>query len=102
MDQVTLFGQTWQEFVAELFEYEECSDCGGDVEHHAPAVVFGHWFARCVPVTVCLIATAEIVSPRFATVAEAEAWIAEREKTDPEGVIAGNYGINAPEGWEGI
>jgi len=34
---------------------------------------------------------------RFAMLAEAEAWIAEREKIDPDGVIAGDYYLDAPE-----
>jgi len=31
------------------------------------------------------------------TLAEAEAWIAEREKNDPEGVLRGDYYIDTPE-----
>lgn len=33
----------------------------------------------------------------FATLAEAEAWIANKEQEDPEGVLAGNYFIHGPE-----
>ncbi len=33
----------------------------------------------------------------FELVSEAEAFVAELEKTDPEGVHAGNYYIDAPE-----
>jgi hypothetical protein len=34
---------------------------------------------------------------RCNTIKEAEDWIAEREKVDPDNVHAGHYGINAPE-----
>lgn len=34
---------------------------------------------------------------RADTVQEAEGWIAKQEKTDPDGVYAGLYTINAPE-----
>lgn len=37
------------------------------------------------------------VHARFATIGEAEHWIAEREKADPNGVRGGCYGIDAPE-----
>jgi hypothetical protein len=37
------------------------------------------------------------VVARFNTVKEAEDWIAEREKIDPDKVHRGGYGINAPE-----
>lgn len=39
----------------------------------------------------------DMVCHRCDTVQEAEDWIAEWCEVDPEGVEAGNYGINAPE-----
>lgn len=36
-----------QQWLKELFEYEYCSECGGDAEHHTAIVFFGNWFARC-------------------------------------------------------
>ena len=44
----TIDGQTWEEWAAELFEYEACAECGGTEADHVPAVVLGHWFAYCV------------------------------------------------------
>ena len=40
-------GQTWDEWAAELFEWEFCNECGGDVEDHDPLVFMGNWFAKC-------------------------------------------------------
>lgn len=40
-------GQTWEQFAADLFEYELCAECGQDADGHEPWVVFGHWFAHC-------------------------------------------------------
>lgn len=40
-------GVTWQEFAEELFEFEYCSECGGDVEDHERRIVLGNWFAYC-------------------------------------------------------
>lgn len=37
------------------------------------------------------------VHARFSTIAEAEEWIAERERVDPDGVHSGAYGIDPPE-----
>lgn len=37
-----------------------------------------------------------VVLQRFATLAEAEAWIAEMEKSNPEKVHRGGYGIDGP------
>lgn len=39
----------------------------------------------------------QFVAARFGTVKEAEQWIANREKTEPEKVHRGGYGINYPE-----
>ena len=41
---------TPQEFVTSLFEYEYCSECGGDAEHHTVLEDFpfpGTFFAKC-------------------------------------------------------
>lgn len=40
-------GQTFEQFAAELFEFEYCSECGGDAEDHEPWIVVGNWFAHC-------------------------------------------------------
>lgn len=40
--------EPFADFVARLFEFEYCDECGGDAEHHSPVVVHGLWFARCV------------------------------------------------------
>lgn len=42
-------------------------------------------------------ATEQTVLARVNTCAQAEDWIAEREKTDAEGVHRGDYGIDLPE-----
>ena len=39
--------QTSEQFLAELFEFEYCAECGGDAQHHTPVIVLGNWFARC-------------------------------------------------------
>jgi hypothetical protein len=41
---------TATEFVARLFEYDYCDECGGDAEHHEVLTDFpfgGTFFARC-------------------------------------------------------
>ena len=55
--------------------------------------------SKCVSVVVLRPGSkkAEVLG-RFYTVAEAEAFIAGKEKSDPEGVFRGDYGIDAPEG----
>lgn len=40
-------GRTWEEFVAESFQFEYCEECGGDGEDHLPCLVLGNWFAMC-------------------------------------------------------
>lgn len=35
------------QWLADLFEFERCSDCGGDAEHHTAVPLAGNWFARC-------------------------------------------------------
>lgn len=48
-------GQTWAEWATDLFEFEYCAECGGDVDAHVPLVIMGHWFAQCtaVPCSEC-------------------------------------------------
>lgn len=42
-------GRTFRQFVRELFEYEDCDECGLGAHNHVPALTpFGLWFARCV------------------------------------------------------
>jgi len=42
-------GRTAQEFLEELFEYEYCVECGGDVEDHIVALdVLGLFHAHCL------------------------------------------------------
>lgn len=36
-----------QEWAKELFEYENCGECGGDEIVHDIVPFFGNWFARC-------------------------------------------------------
>ena len=41
--------RTAQEFLEELFEYEYCAECGGDVEDHIVALdVLGLFHAHCL------------------------------------------------------
>lgn len=40
-------GQTFTEWATELFEFEFCAECHGDVADHEPQIVLGHWFAQC-------------------------------------------------------
>jgi hypothetical protein len=35
------------EWLADLFEYEYCAECGGDACHHTAIPFMGNWFARC-------------------------------------------------------
>lgn len=40
--------RTAEEFLQELFEFEFCAECGGDVEDHRVALgPFGLWIAIC-------------------------------------------------------
>lgn len=40
--------QTQAEFLAQLFEFEYCPECGGDSQHHTVCGgPFGNYFARC-------------------------------------------------------
>ena len=42
-------GRTAQKFLEELFEYEYCAECGGDVEDHIVAHdVLGLFHAHCL------------------------------------------------------
>lgn len=46
-------GLTAEQWAEQLFEFEYCSECGGDVEDHdyilldLGAYGSGYWFARC-------------------------------------------------------
>ncbi|WP_274916837.1 hypothetical protein [Streptomyces sp. WZ-12] len=47
-NQLTVDGGTAEQFLAELFEFEYCVECGGDAEHHtASPDMFGKWHAWC-------------------------------------------------------
>ncbi|MHB1787789.1 MAG: hypothetical protein ACYCS7_16970 [Acidimicrobiales bacterium] len=41
--------ETPEEWLASLFEYESCPECGGDAEEHVVCLVpgIGNFFARC-------------------------------------------------------
>ncbi len=48
LDHADASGRTAEEFMAELFEYELCDECGGDADEHDICMgPFGLWFARC-------------------------------------------------------
>ena len=35
-------------WLADLFRYNYCDECGGDIEHHdAIPLILGNWFAQC-------------------------------------------------------
>jgi len=36
-----------QVWLKELFEFEYCSCCGGDAQHHTAIPFIGNWFAQC-------------------------------------------------------
>jgi hypothetical protein len=38
---------TNEQWLKEQFEYEYCSECGGDAQHHTVVSVLGNPFARC-------------------------------------------------------
>jgi hypothetical protein len=40
-------GRTAEQFLAELFEFEKCAECGGDAADHEVGMVLGNWFAAC-------------------------------------------------------
>lgn len=42
-------GETPEEWLADLFEFEFCPECGGDAEDHEVCLVpgIGNFFARC-------------------------------------------------------
>ena len=40
-------GLTAKEWAEQLFEFEYCNECGGDVEDHNYVLLMGHWFAVC-------------------------------------------------------
>jgi len=35
------------EWLADLFEFELCSECGHDADKHTAIPFLGNWFARC-------------------------------------------------------
>lgn len=47
-DLVDAQGITWDQFITELFAEEYCAECGGDSQHHEPAIFMGNWFAHCI------------------------------------------------------
>lgn len=49
-------GRTSSEFLTELFEFEYCAECGGDVGDHTARLVLGNWFAWCES-TVTIVLT---------------------------------------------
>lgn len=34
-------------FLANLFEFEYCAECGGDADDHNAVPFLGNWFAKC-------------------------------------------------------
>lgn len=40
-------GMTWYQWARQLFEFENCAECGKGLRAHAPAIVLGNWFAFC-------------------------------------------------------
>ena len=44
-------GQTWYQRARQMFEFENCAECGRGVRGHLPAIVLGNWFAFCKSVT---------------------------------------------------
>lgn len=40
-------GLTAYRWAEELFEFEYCAECGGEVRDHTYALLLGHWLARC-------------------------------------------------------
>ena len=40
-------GLTAKEWAEQLFEFEYCGECGGDVKDHDYILILGHWFALC-------------------------------------------------------
>lgn len=35
------------DWLADLFEHEYCTECGGDASEHTAVPFMGSWFARC-------------------------------------------------------
>ena len=42
-----LHNQTFKQFCDELFECENCNECGKGTKNHEPNILLGNWFARC-------------------------------------------------------
>jgi hypothetical protein len=46
-------GRTAQQFLEELFEYEYCAECGGDIEDHRVVLdVLGLFHAYCLKLPI--------------------------------------------------
>lgn len=56
MSNLTMDPTKWLE---ELFEYEYCTECHGDLEDHDAIGLMGNWFARCKPEAKCRIEKCE-------------------------------------------
>ena len=41
------YGQTALDWARDLFEFEYCDACGGDIEDHDYCLLLGNWFAKC-------------------------------------------------------
>ena len=39
---------TPDEWLAELFKYENCSECGEGVDNHGVIILEGNYFAKCI------------------------------------------------------
>jgi hypothetical protein len=39
--------KTADEFLNDLFEYENCAECGQGKENHVVIPLLGNWFAKC-------------------------------------------------------
>lgn len=42
-----------QEWLSDLFEFEDCEECGQGVENHRVTKLGNNRFAQCLPVDVC-------------------------------------------------
>ncbi len=45
-------GLTFKEFCDNMFEFENCEECGKGTENHEPNILLGNWFARCKGVII--------------------------------------------------
>lgn len=44
---VDVDGRTFAAWALDLFEYDDCEECGRGAAGHDGELVNGHWFARC-------------------------------------------------------